>query len=166
MKPAIYFHQDRCVGCHSCVVACKLEQNLPPHPVSPSTGNPEGPNLIRVHRVGPQISDGEVTQHFQPITCMHCVDAPCIPACPQSAIYQDGGTGITLVRANECEGCRLCLGACPYGAPQFWDDKMILCNLCIHRLAEGRRTACETACPARAIHVGTSAETSAMMTEQ
>ena len=45
-------------------------------------------------------------------------------------------------------------------------DKLHLCDLCIHRLAEegpdGRRTACEAACPARVIRVGTADEIAAM----
>jgi Fe-S-cluster-containing dehydrogenase component len=107
-----------------------------------------------------------VHQHFQPVLCMHCADAPCIPACPESAIYKDLETGITLVNEDKCKGCKSCLQACPYGAPQFYDDKLNLCDLCIHRLAEqrrgGRRTACEAACPAKLIHVGTVDELSAM----
>jgi Fe-S-cluster-containing dehydrogenase component len=39
---------------------------------------------------------------------------------------------------------------------------MYLCDLCIHRIEEGRQkgrqTACEAACPARAIHIGTTDE--------
>jgi Fe-S-cluster-containing dehydrogenase component len=59
-------------------------------------------------------------------------------------------------------GCRSCLEVCPYGAPQFYDDTLKLCDLCMHRLAVGKCTACEATCPARAIHVGTTDEISAM----
>jgi Fe-S-cluster-containing dehydrogenase component len=167
MQRTIFIDKDKCVGCYSCIVACKLEHHLPPYPVHPPLGNPKGPELIRVYQVGPQIRDDEVHQYFQPISCMHCLDAPCIAACPQSAIYQDIETGITLVNEDNCIGCKSCLGVCPYGAPQFYDDKLNLCDLCIHRLGErrreGRYTACEAACPARAIHVGTTDEISAMI---
>jgi Fe-S-cluster-containing dehydrogenase component len=47
---------------------------------------------------------------------------------------------------------------------------MYLCDLCIHRIGEerqkGRQTACEAACPARAIHVGTTDEISALTGER
>lgn len=162
MQRAIFIDSDKCVGCYSCIVACKLEHNLPPYPADPPLGNPKGPGLIRVSLVGPEIRGEEVNQCFQPILCQHCVDAPCIVACPHSAIYKDIETGITLVHEDQCMGCRSCLEACPYGAPQFYDDKLNLCDLCIHRLAEGKCTACEAACPARALYVGTADEISAM----
>jgi Fe-S-cluster-containing dehydrogenase component len=155
MRRAIFIDRHRCIGCYSCIVACKLEHNLPPYPAHPPLGNPKGPELIRVRQVGPQVRDDEVHQYFEPILCMHCPDAPCLEACPQSAIYRDVEIGTILVNKDKCIGCRSCLQACPYGAPQFHDDTLILCDLCIHRLREGRYTACEAACPARAIHVGT-----------
>jgi Fe-S-cluster-containing dehydrogenase component len=159
MQQAILIDKDKCVGCYSCVVACKLEHHLPPHPARPPLGDPKGSELIRVYRVGPQIHDDEVHQYFQPIVCLHCLDAPCIGACPYSAISRDIETGIVLVDKDECTGCESCLEACPYEAPQFYDGKLYLCDLCIHRLEErrreGRYTACVAACPARAIHLGT-----------
>lgn len=163
MQRTILFDRDKCVGCDSCVVACKLEHNLPPYPAHPPRGNPKGPELIRVYQVGPEIRDDGVHQYFQPISCMHCLDAPCIRACPRSALYKDIETGITLVNEDECLGCKSCLSVCPYGAPQFYDGKVYLCDLCIHRLREGRHAACEAACPARAIRVGTTDEISAMV---
>jgi Fe-S-cluster-containing dehydrogenase component len=158
VQRAILVDREKCVGCYACVVACKLEHNLPPYPVSPPVGDAQGPELIRIHQVGPQMRDDEVQQHFEAIVCMHCLDAPCISACPTSAIYKDVETDITLVHEDECTGCESCLGVCPYGAPQFYDGKLYLCDLCIDRFAERRYTACEAACPARAIHVGTAEE--------
>lgn len=159
MRLTIFVDSNKCIGCYSCIVACKLEHNLPPHPAHPTLGNPKGPELIRVYQVGPQIHDDEVIHYFQPVSCKHCLDAPCIEACPCSAIYKDIETGVTLVNEDECTGCELCLWACPYGSPQFHDGKIYLCDLCIHRIREkrekGRQTACEAACPSRAIRVGT-----------
>jgi Fe-S-cluster-containing dehydrogenase component len=165
VQRAILVDKDKCVGCYACVVACKLEHKLPPHPVSPPAGDPHGPELIRIRLVGPQVRDGEMHQYFQATRCLHCLDAPCIEACPTHAIYKDVETGITLVDEDECTGCESCLDACPYGAPQFYDGRLYLCDLCFHRLGEGRPTACEAACPARAICVGTADEISALMAE-
>ncbi|MGB9904924.1 MAG: 4Fe-4S dicluster domain-containing protein [Desulfotomaculales bacterium] len=162
MERAIYVDKDRCIGCFSCVVACKLEHGLPPEPVRPPLAEPKGPDLIRVYQIGPVISGEKVFQYFQAVMCMHCADAPCVRACPQGALYKEQETGATLVRAERCIGCKFCLQVCPFGAPQFYDGRVVLCDLCIHRLAEnrekGRRTACEAACPARAIYVGTPEE--------
>jgi Fe-S-cluster-containing dehydrogenase component len=166
MQRAVFVDSERCVGCYSCVVACKLEHSLPPHPVRPPLGDPEGPALIRIYQVGPDVGDDEVQQHFQAITCRHCLDAPCIGACPTSAIYKDVETGITLVNKDECTGCECCLSVCPYGAPQFYAAKLYLCDLCVRRLAAGRPTACEAACPARAVHVGTVDQISGMAEQE
>ena len=159
MQWAIIIDKEECIGCYACAVACKLEHNLPPYPVHPPLGNPKGPELIRVVHLGPEPHDDGIHQYFQPILCMHCADAPCIKACPCSAIYRDIETGIVLVDKHECTGCRSCLEVCPYGAPQFYDDRAYLCDLCIHRIGarrqKGRYTACEAACPARAIHIRT-----------
>ena len=167
MQRTIFIDKDKCIGCYSCIVACKLEHNLPPFPTELPVGDPREPGLIRVYQIGPELHDDEVYQYFQPISCMHCLDAPCIKACPRSAIYKDTNTGITLVNKDKCIGCKFCLWVCPYGAPQFHDGKLNLCDLCIHRIGEkrqeGRRTACEAACQARAIHVGTSDEISALI---
>jgi Fe-S-cluster-containing dehydrogenase component len=167
MQLAMFIDCDKCVGCYSCIVACKLEHNLPPHPVRPPNGDPMGPELIRVVQVGPHICGDQVHQYFQPILCLHCLEAPCIEACPNSSIYRDIDTGIILVNKDECSGCESCLEACPYKAPHFYDGKLHLCDMCIHRPEErrrkGRYTACEAACPARAIHVGTIDEISAIV---
>jgi len=160
MRQAIFIDKEKCVGCHACIVACKLEHELPPHPVQPPVGNPRGPALIRLVRVGPQIRGDEVHQYFQPVLCVHCDEAPCIDACPSSAVYRDVETGITLVSGEDCTGCESCLEVCPFEAPQFYDDRLYLCDLCMHRSDErkrvGRTTACEAACQARAIHVRSS----------
>lgn len=170
MQRSIFIDKDKCTGCYACIVACKLEHNLAPYPVEPPVAEPDGPELIRVYHVGPDIRDDEVCNYFQPIACMHCYDAPCIKACPRSAIYKDAETGATLVDDSRCIGCKFCLWVCPYGAPQFYDGKLVLCDLCIHRLAEGRPkgrlTACEATCQARAIHIGTTDEIAALKGEK
>ncbi len=30
MQWAVFIDRDRCIGCYSCIVACKLEHDLPP----------------------------------------------------------------------------------------------------------------------------------------
>lgn len=163
MQRTIFIDKDKCIGCYACIVACKLEHNLAPYPTKPPLGAPKGPELIRVYQVGPKIRDGDVYQYFLPIPCMHCSDAPCIKACPRSALYKDTDTGITLVDQDKCIGCKFCLWVCPYGAPQFYDGKVNICDLCVHRLEEEKQTACEATCQARAIYVGTTDEISAMV---
>jgi anaerobic dimethyl sulfoxide reductase subunit B (iron-sulfur subunit) len=150
----MFIDKGRCIGCYACMVACKSEHGLGPHPTKPPVANPSGPSLIRVNRVGPKVQGDKVFQYFNPIACMHCLDAPCIPACPCSAIYKDVETGIILVDEAKCTGCEVCRTVCPFDAPQFFDGKLKLCDLCFHRQKEGKsQTACEAVCPAGAIYV-------------
>lgn len=155
MQRRLFIDKNRCVGCYACVVACKSEHGLGPHPTSPPVSHPSGPDLIRVHRIGPEVCGDRILQCFVPTTCMHCHDAPCIKACPQDALYGDVEAGIVRVDEMMCIGCESCLSVCPFDAPQFFDGKLKLCDLCIHRQKEGRSgTACEAVCQAKAIFVG------------
>jgi len=159
MTKAIFCDIDKCVNCYTCVVACKVKHMSPPYPVNPPLAEPKGINLIDVIQVGPEIHEGGVSQSFVCISCMHCADAPCIRCCPTSAIYKDSETNITLVNRERCIGCRSCLSVCPFGAPSFdVAGKLLLCDMCIDRIKEGKKTACEAACVARAIITGTPEE--------
>lgn len=154
-KKTIFFDKDKCIGCYACIIACKLVHNLPPHPSLPPESEPRGISFITVHEYGPIMHEGRIIHFFQPISCMHCTEAPCIDACPRAAIYRDSETGAVLVSQDRCIGCRFCLWVCPYGAPHFDSEgKMVKCDLCVERLRVGKRPACEAVCVAQAIFVG------------
>ena len=132
-----------CIGCFACEVACKQEHRLP-----------VGPRLIRVitstdkeiHDVGPV--------QFKPSMCRHCGKAPCVTACPTKALSY-GEMGIVTVNREDCIGCRMCAEECPFNVPQFHPEDMtvLLCDLCIERLNEGKDPACVHHCPARVLRV-------------
>ena len=90
---------------------------------------------------------------------MHCVDAPCVKACPAAAIVKSAD-GIVTIDADKCIGCRYCEWACPYGAPQFDEAKGVMtkCNFCQDLVAKGENPACVDACVMRAIEFGDLAE--------
>ncbi len=96
--------------------------------------------------------------HFVFAPCYHCEKPLCQFACPNKAIYKEENYGAVLVRDELCRGERKCWKACPYGAPQFADDKagtkMSKCNMCIDRLAQGQQPVCVLACPTRALDFG------------
>ncbi len=141
----------KCIGCYSCVIACKMEHNLPPFPSSPPETEPKGVSPIRVLHVQ-NFQDGRFKQLFVPLNCKHCLNAPCMRECPTEAIYKEDG--ITLVDREKCIGCKVCLEVCPYGIPQFDDEGvLVLCDMCIHRLKEGKKAACEHHCVANCIQV-------------
>ncbi len=160
-KRAIFFDKDKCIGCYACVIACKSRHGASPHPSQPPQGEPTGVNPIDVYQYGPVVQDDRVIQFFQPISCMHCNDAPCMNVCPTRAIYCESKTGAVLVDRIRCIGCKFCLWACPYGAIHVDSDgKVIKCDMCFDRINEGKQTACEATCVARAVFVGSPEEIS------
>jgi anaerobic dimethyl sulfoxide reductase subunit B (iron-sulfur subunit)/Tat-targeted selenate reductase subunit YnfG len=61
-----------------------------------------------------------------------------------------------LIDSELCIGCKECIEACPFGAPQFDPEQEIvgMCNLCAHRLDQGLKPACVEHCPTEAIKFG------------
>lgn len=113
---------DRCTGCGACMLACAVENNLPPaHPeATPRTGI----TWMRVYRVceGGESADGRAA--FIPMLCQQCGNqTPCASVCPQEAVESDPATGIVDQMPQRCLGCRYCMTACPYHARYFnwWD---------------------------------------------
>jgi menaquinone reductase, iron-sulfur cluster-binding subunit len=108
---------DRCTGCGACMVACAVENNVPP----PHEGETVR-TAITPLRVYPVRSEGRL--RFLPMTCMQCGnEPPCERVCPQQAVEVDQATGIVHQMPQRCLGCRYCMAACPYHARYFnwWD---------------------------------------------
>jgi len=78
-----------------------------------------------------------------------------------NAIFKRREDGIVLINQGACIGCRSCIHACPYGAPQFNSQTELVekCTFCFHRLYDpsGQRTgflpACVTTCVGNALHL-------------
>lgn len=139
---------DRCIGCHTCTVACQMENGLAP-----------GLALIPVQTLGgvqdvPQGSFPSLYMDYVPRPCAHCQNPPCAEACPTEALYQRED-GLVLVDASLCTGCGDCMPACPYGAISLDADNIARkCDLCASRLDKGLEPFCVICCPTRAISVG------------
>jgi anaerobic dimethyl sulfoxide reductase subunit B (iron-sulfur subunit) len=137
---------QRCIKCYTCEIACKQWRGI-----APGTAG-----LRRVSEVATGTFP-HVKRTFHSVACMHCADAPCIPACPPGAIRKNED-GVIMVEVAKCDGCRKCLDACPFGAPQFdASGTLLLCDLCADRLAEGKSPICASSCPTQALRWNASA---------
>lgn len=135
-----------CIGCHSCTMACKMENN---------TLLGQDFNRVIEIEVGEfknaKKRPDNLRVFFVPMPCMHCGKPACMAACPVGAIIKRKEDGIVLINKDRCIGCRYCSWACPYGAPQFNEEAKVMekCTLCVHRVAEGLIPACVNTCVAK-----------------
>ncbi|HET9481678.1 MAG TPA: 4Fe-4S dicluster domain-containing protein [Candidatus Polarisedimenticolia bacterium] len=149
---------DRCDGCSSCVVACQAENNIPvAGPEAASRGAAIA--WIRIER---RIEGTwpDVRMRSMPALCQHCDDAPCVPACPVSATYEEA-EGLNVQVYSRCVGLRFCAGACPYAVrfvnfiDPVWDEPLASqlnpdvplreaghiekCTFCVQRIRRARQ---------------------------
>ena len=109
----IDLHQ--CVGCGSCALACKNENNTQARADGQSHNWADF--IMSVEGVFP---DTKYTQ--MPVLCNHCSKAPCIEECPVTpkAIFKaDDNT--TVYNEERCIGCLACQIACPYSSEKLDD---------------------------------------------
>lgn len=165
-KFAIAVDLRRCVGCHTCAIACKMQNNVP-----------DGMLWNRVLSEGCDIIDGAVgtypnlSRAYLPLACQHCTNAACKRVCPTGATYRDD-KGRIEIDYDKCIGCRMCIAACPYtgvrsfnwqepaypmdfavgdvDAPAHQKHVVEKCTFCYQRQARGEVPACMDLCPARA----------------
>ncbi len=98
----------------------------------------------------------QMTMHYLPRICNHCLNPSCVASCPSGAIYKRGEDGIVLVNQNKCRGWRMCVTACPYKKTYYnWNTgKSEKCILCFPRLETGQTPACMHTCVGRIRYLG------------
>jgi NADPH-dependent glutamate synthase beta subunit-like oxidoreductase len=88
---------------------------------------------------------------------------PLLPVADRLSNFKEVALGFSpeaaMEEAKRCLNCagHLCKDVCPYDVPQFGceeNTKMQKCNLCLDRLAVGKKPACVDACPMRALDAG------------
>ena len=173
-KYAIVVDKKRCIGCWSCSVACKLENNLPDQAwwntvITDGGTNPMTPS-------GSYDDPTNMTQNYTVFHCMHCDTPACVEVCPAGATWKDEETGIVMQDPETCIGCRSCIEACPYTgvrtyiegdpipaldwalgsveAPVHVAETVEKCVMCSHRVTKGGVPACVEGCPTRARKFG------------
>ena len=147
-----YLNQQFCMGCKTCAVACKDKNNME-----------VGVNLRRLteHSGGgfAKVGDAYVPQVFAywiGVSCNHCEHPKCVENCPTGAMHKNPEDGVVSVDQSLCIGCKYCTWSCPYGAPQYSEErgKTQKCDMCADYRAQGKDPACVTSCPLRAIEWG------------
>lgn len=179
-----------CIACRACEAACKQEFNLPKGVrrrlvvIQEGNGTPDT-----------EYPEGKPFRRHISMACLHCANPACMTACPVERYWKDDDsngalrtafgmagnapTGLVLIKPNkledpvngvDCVGCRRCLEACPYGAPQ-WNQMtrtMDKCTGCYHRLfnpnlpIESRKPACVVTCTSFALDFGDMATITAL----
>lgn len=167
MRYGITIDLQRCIGCHTCAVACRYENNLSENTWWNRVATDGGHFVDTPRGEYPNLS---VKQY--PIACQHCENPACVKVCPVGATYKDSETGVVRQDYDKCIGCRMCMAACPYtGVRSFnWEEPKSVfdhamgdkdvpehqkhtvekCTMCWHRLARGEEPACIKQCPGRA----------------
>lgn len=148
---AFYFDSSACSGCKTCQMACKDKNDLA-----------IGQLWRRVYEVtgGDWKADGPIWQqdvfaYNVSLSCNHCEDAICVNNCPSHAL-QKREDGIVFIDQELCIGCKYCAWVCPYGAPQYNDQKGVMgkCDLCKDYIDQGKNPSCVDACPMRTLDFG------------
>lgn len=170
----LLYDSTLCVGCKACVAACKEANGMPPEVPADlkAAGWNEDTwdtakdlsgktlNIIKVYMNGTVETKDQADDGFAFVKrqCLHCVDPSCMSACPVSAMQKDPETGIVSHDPDRCIGCRYCVYACPFGVPKYDYDSAFgqihKCQLCNHRLPEGKMPACAEVCPTGATLFG------------
>ncbi|MCG3733565.1 dimethyl sulfoxide reductase subunit B [Vibrio cincinnatiensis] len=89
------------------------------------------------------------------MACNHCDEPACTKVCPSGAMHKRED-GFVIVDESVCIGCKLCAMSCPYGAPQYNEEKghMTKCDGCYERVEQGLEPICVGSCPLRALEFG------------
>jgi len=143
MALGFYFDVNMCIGCRTCQVACKDKNDLD-----------VGANYRRVHTVETGSYPEARRFHFSG-ACNHCKNAKCVTGCPTMAMHY-GEDGTVQHDDTKCIGCRYCTWNCPYGAPQYIEDKGVSgkCDSCKDLRDAGGNPVCVDACLMRCLHFG------------
>lgn len=179
MRYGMVINLDKCLGCQTCAVVCKMHNSQPPG----TWWNRAFTQGAAYHHTAVG-SDGNYKMEYLPLSCQMCDNPACERVCPTGATYTNE-EGTVLVDYNRCIGCRTCMAACPYGVRQFnWknpekekeqigyeyghpfdvneEPKRLVytqnrpmgvvekCTFCVEYTKQGIDPACVRACPAKA----------------
>lgn len=141
-KYVMLIDTKRCVGCHTCAMACKQENNLSSGvwwnqvytgSIQDFSEHKKMYNACRVTEdihlkmdvaTGTSLTSGvtntpsarKLEMNYYTKACQHCNKPACLDVCPTAAIFTDVITGAVDIDFSKCIGCGSCITACPYDA--------------------------------------------------
>jgi carbon-monoxide dehydrogenase iron sulfur subunit len=116
----IVLNTEACAGCSTCEAVCSLSHE-----------GAVSPTLARL-----RITDYYVEGHrIEGYVCKQCTSAECLHVCrtkATKALYLDKATGAKVIDITQCNGCQLCIEACPQhpNSPIFYDAVKKICFKC------------------------------------
>ncbi len=163
----IAINLKKCIGCHTCAVACKSANNIPEGIWWNRILTDGGGNIDTARGEYPNLK-----MNYYPVACQHCENPACVKVCPVGATYKDPETGVVRQDYDKCIGCRMCMSACPYtgvrsfnweepkyaldfatgdaDAPKHQKHVVEKCTFCYQRTSKGETPACVELCPSKA----------------
>ena len=145
------FDVDKCIGCYSCMLACKDEH----------VGNDWLPYTDRQKKRDQKWIDighrergvlPRIDLAYLPTLCNHCDNPPCAKNAPGCVLKRSDG--IVLLDPVKASGNESLVRACPYGEISWNDEANTAqkCTFCAHLLDDGwKEPRCVHACATRAL---------------
>ena len=169
----------KCIGCGSCVVACKMYNNnewiTDRAPTGGENAKLADKNWTVVQKYRLDKDTGKSIRHsvdgvsaptrtnesevwrYVKRQCFHCKEPACVSSCFATAFRQTE-LGPVVYHPNLCVGCRYCMLACPFSIPKFeWNNPIPVltkCTMCSNRVKNGDAPACVTVCPTNVMKFG------------
>lgn len=148
MSNMIVASAEKCIGCHTCEVACAVVH--------------AGTIALRSEHYFPRLKVVKQGPVSVPVMCRQCENAPCIAVCPVAALHK--GEHSVEMTPSRCIDCKSCMVACPFGAievvsqPGEGQQSFPLINKCDLCAGHEEGPACVTVCPTGALLLLTSAD--------
>ena len=116
IEGTIAVNPEKCTNCKACEIACSIWH--------------EGKATLHNSRI--KVQGWKDVGAYFPVVCQNCEKPVCEEICPTKARVKAESTGAMVTDATKCVGCKSCIMACPFAAPNVHRDtrKTMTCDLC------------------------------------